>query len=95
MGSAEDLSPDEPKTAELVKALRAPGNLRPLVSVLRDSDGGPERARDALLMLGELDLALLVQVALGTLIDDYVEDPAVAPETRRHSPGQDSEAEPG
>jgi hypothetical protein len=95
MGSAEGCSPDDRKTVELVKALRATGNLRPLVSVLRESDGGPERAREALLMLGELDLELLVQVALDTLIDDYVEDPALAHQTRRHIPRQDSEAEAG
>jgi hypothetical protein len=92
MGSPED---EERRTAELVKALRATGNLRPLVRVLRESDGGPERARDALLMLGELDLDLLVQVALDTLIDDYVEDPALAHQTRRHLPGPGSEAESG
>lgn len=93
MGFAEDFSPEDRKTAELVKALRATGNLRPLVSVLRESDGGPERARDALLMLGELDLDLLVQVALDTLIDDYVEDPALAHQTRRHISGPGSDAQ--
>jgi hypothetical protein len=44
--------------------------------------------------LGELDLDLLVQVALDTLIDDYVEDPAFAHKTRRHVRGNDSEGAP-
>ena len=87
MGSTEDFSQEERETAELVKALRSSGNLRPLVSLLRGSDGGPERARDALLMLGELDLDVLVQVALDTLIDDYVDNPALALQTRRHIHG--------
>ncbi len=92
---ASSESPDhEQETAELVKALRASGNLRPLVGVLREPDGGPERARDALLMLGELDLELLVQVALDTLIDDYVEDPALAHQTRREIRGEGSSAAP-
>jgi hypothetical protein len=76
-------TPEERKTAELVGALRASGNLRPLVAMLRDPDGGPERARDALLMLGELDVALFAQIALDTLIDDYLEDPAFAAQARR------------
>jgi hypothetical protein len=83
MASPEDFSPEERETAELVKALRSTGNLGPLVALLRGSDGGPERARDALLMLGELDLELLVQVALDTLISDHIEDPEVARQTRR------------
>jgi hypothetical protein len=94
VASSEGATPQEQQTAELVKALRATGNLRPLVAVLRDPDGGPERARDALLLLGELDLELLVQVALDTLIDDYVEDPALAHQTRRAIRGGDSGAAP-
>ena len=61
----------------------ATGNLGPLLTVLRGSDGGPERARDALLLLGELDVELLVQIALDTLIADHIEDPALAVQTRR------------
>ena len=49
---------------------------------------GPERARDALRLLGELDLELLVQVALDTLIDDYVNDPALALQNRRAARGE-------
>ncbi len=48
----------------------------------------PERARHALQLLGELDLQLLVQVALDTLIDDYVSDPGLALQDRRAVRGQ-------
>jgi hypothetical protein len=92
MAVGELPTPEEEKTAELVKVLRASGNLRPLVAVLRDPDGGPELARDALLMLGELDVELLVQVALDTLIDGYVEDPGLAHQTRREIRGADSQS---
>jgi hypothetical protein len=94
MTSPEDFTEEERTTAGLVKAVRSTGNLRPLVAVLRQSDGGPERARDALLMLGELDLDLLVQVALDTLIDDHLEDPALAPQTRRAARGQEDRTPP-
>jgi hypothetical protein len=92
MASSDGTTPEERKTAELVKALRETGNLRPLVAVLRDPDGGPERARDALLLLGELDVEFLVQIALDTMIDDYVEDPALGQQTRREIRGGESGA---
>jgi hypothetical protein len=95
MAIGEALTPEERDTAELIKVLRATGNLRPLVALLRGSDGGPESAREALLLLGELDLELLVQIALDTLIDDYVEDPALALQTRRRIHGTDSDAQSG
>jgi hypothetical protein len=94
VASSDAPTPEERATGELVNALRATGNLRPLVSVLREPDGGPERARNALLLLGELDVELLVQVALDTLIDDYVEDPALAQQTRRQIRGQSPGAAP-
>jgi hypothetical protein len=91
VASSEAPTPEELQTADLVKTLRTTGNLHPLVALLRAPDGGPERARDALLLLGELDLELLVQVALDTLIEEHVEDPARARQTRRQirpeSPG--------
>ena len=87
MAASEDPTPEERATAALVMALRESGNLRPLVEVMRDPDGGPERARDALLLLGELDPELLVQVALDTLIGEYVEDPRLAHQTRREIRG--------
>jgi hypothetical protein len=61
---------------------------------VRDGDEGPERARDALLLLGEFDLELLVQVTLDTLIDGYVEDPGLAHQTRREMRGSDAGAAP-
>jgi hypothetical protein len=94
VAALEEPTPEERETAELVKALRATGNLRPLVAVLRNPDGGPECARDALLLLGELDLELLVQVALDTVIHDYVEDPGLAHQTRREIRGSDGGAAP-
>jgi hypothetical protein len=94
MAALERLTPEELETAELIKALRTTGNLRPLVAVLRNADGGPERARDALLMLGELDVELLVQIALDTMIHDYVEDPGLAHQPRREIRGNDAEVAP-
>ena len=67
----------------MVEALIATGNLGPLVELLHGADGGPERARDALQLLGELNLDVLVQFALDTLIEDHFEDPAQARQTRR------------
>lgn len=68
MAPHEELTPEEHQTLELIHALKQTGNLHPLVQVLRDGDVGRERARDALRLLGELDLDLLVQVVLDTLI---------------------------
>lgn len=88
MAIEDGLTPDEQRTADLVQALRDTGDLRPLIKALRDGDAGPERARDTLQVLGELDLRLLVQVALDTLISDYVDDPGLAVQTRRALRGQ-------
>ncbi len=56
MAVDEGLTPEEQQTADLVDALKKTGNLHPLIEVLRDGEAGPERARDALQLLGELDL---------------------------------------
>ena len=85
-------TPEDRETAELVKALRATGSLHPLVAVLRGGDGGPDRARDALLLLVELDPELLVQAALDTMIEEHVEDPGRAQQTRREIRGDDPDA---
>lgn len=88
MASAEEeLSAEEAQTLELVSALISTGNLHPLVQRLREAQLGPERARDALRVLGDLDLDLLVQLALDTLIDQYVDDPGIAHQTRREVRG--------
>jgi hypothetical protein len=78
-----DLTPAERKTTELVSTLIASGNLRPLIEALRTGDHGPEDARDALRTLVELDPDRLVQIALDTLITEYVEDPGIAHQPRR------------
>ncbi len=82
------MSYDSPSEREddsvfLVGLLRATADTKPLISLLRGADGGPERARDALSVLGELDRELLVQVALDALIDGNFADPAAAAQTRR------------
>jgi hypothetical protein len=81
--SYEIPSERESDTIFLVGLLRATADTTPLISLLRGADGGPERARDALSLLGELDRELLVQVALDALIDGNFADPALAEQTRR------------
>jgi hypothetical protein len=73
MADPDGLTPDEQQTADLVERLRITGHLQPLIDALRDGEAGKEQARDALQLLGELDLQMLVQVALDTLIRDHVE----------------------
>ncbi len=90
---AEDLSPEEQATLELVTELVASGNLYPLIARLRDGQLGPESARDALRMLGELDLDLLVQITLDGLITTYLVDPGLAHQPRRDVRGQGSAPE--
>lgn len=91
MAADEGLTDDERGTLELVQRLVDTGNLHPLVAQLRAGDHGPERARDALKVLGDLDLDLLVQLSLDTLVEQYVGDPGLAHQTRRVVRG---EAEP-
>ena len=91
MAADEVLTAEERETLELVQDLVASGNLHPLIVRLRARDAGPERARDALKVLGDLDLDLLVQLALDTLIDLYVEDAGLAHQTRRESRGEHDE----
>ncbi len=79
----DGMTPGERETVSLVDALSSTGNLHPLIARLREDGVGPERARDALRTLAELDLDLLVQITLDTLIDAYVTDPGVAHQTRR------------
>jgi hypothetical protein len=76
-------SQNEQEIAQIVGVLRATGNMKPLIALLRGSDGGPEHARDALRLLGELDVDILVQLALDTLIEDYLDSPELALQTRR------------
>ncbi len=88
MAFAEDLSLEEQATLDLVTQLVASGNLHPLITRLRDGELGPESARDALRVLAELDLDLLVQITLDSLIMTYVEDAGLAHQPRREVRGE-------
>lgn len=90
MAFADDLSPEEQATLELVTDLMATGNLHPLIARLRDGELGPESARDALRSLGEYDLDLLVQITLDGLATTYLEDPGLAHQPRRVVPRERS-----
>jgi hypothetical protein len=83
MGSGNDLPPEERSAAELASRLRGSGNLHPLIALLRDGTIGPERARNALHVLAELDIDLLVQITLDSLISEYLNDPGLAHQPRR------------
>ena len=84
MRFSDDLDADEEREiVALVAHLRDTGDTSALAALLKGHDGGPERARDALTLLGELDPQLLVQVALDTLIQENFDDPASAEQTRR------------
>jgi hypothetical protein len=75
-------TPEDREIAAVVSALRATADQQPLLALLRRADAGPERARRALVVLGELDIELLAQVALDALLDAYVENSAVADRPR-------------
>jgi hypothetical protein len=93
MASVDDLSAEERTTIELAGQLRDSGNLHPLIARLRDGEIGPERARDALRVVADLDPDLLVQIALDALISVYLADPGLAHQPRRavRSEGTDAE----
>jgi len=88
MTFGDDLSPEEQATVELATRLGDSGNLQPLIARLRNGDVGPESARDALRVLAELDLDLLVQITLDSLITAYLEDPGLAHQPRRAVRGE-------
>jgi hypothetical protein len=90
MAFADDLWPEEQATLELAAQLRNSGNLHPLIARLREGDVGPESARDALRVLAELDLDLLVQITLDSLITAYLVDPGLAHQPRRAVRGEES-----
>ncbi len=89
MAFADDLTLEERATLELVTQLVATGNLHPLIARLRDGEVGPESARDALRVLGELNLDLLVQITLDSLVTTYLDDPGLAHQPRRVVRGED------
>ena len=86
--AVEDLSPEERATQELVTQLAATGNLHPLIALLREGAIGPEKARDALEVLADFDLNLLIQITLDSLISEFVDDPGIAHQPRRAVRGQ-------
>ena len=88
MAAFPDRSVEDQATLELVMSLTATGNLNPLIRRLRAGEVGPESARDALLVLGDLDLDMLVQLCLDSLIDQFVEDPGLAHQPRRETRGE-------
>jgi hypothetical protein len=90
MAFDDDLSPEEEATLGLATQLRDSENLHPLIERLRDGDIGPESARDALQVLAELDLDLLVQITLDSLLTTYVPDAGLAHQPRRAVRGQES-----
>jgi hypothetical protein len=87
MSSDEALTAEERATVDLVVRLIESGNLHPLIARLRHGEIGPENARDALRVLAELDLDLLLQIALDALIGMYLEDPGLAHQPRREVRG--------
>lgn len=86
---ARSVTADDQPTAEeraaltLARQLVADADIGPLIAALRDGDGGPERVRDALTLLAELDPDVIVQVALDALVQAHLNDPAAAHQTRR------------
>jgi hypothetical protein len=91
-GTVPGVDPADDRTdadiIDLASRLRESGNLHPLIALLRNGEVGPERAREALMVLGETDLSLLVQLALDALISEYLEDPGLAHQPNRQIRGQ-------
>ena len=75
---------------DLATQVVASGNLDPLIARLRDGEVGPESARDALRVIAELDLDLLVQITLDSLVTTYLDDPGRAHQPRRVVAGERS-----
>jgi hypothetical protein len=93
MASVNDLPSEEGTTIELAASLRDSGNLHPLIARLRDGQVGPERARDALRILAEIDIDLLVQLTLDGLISVYLTDPGLAHQPRRVVRSEETDAD--
>jgi hypothetical protein len=81
--AADELTPEEQETHDLVALLVETGDLHPLIAHLREARVGPERARDALRVLADLDVDLLIQVTLDGLIGAYLAEPGLAYQPRR------------
>jgi hypothetical protein len=89
----DDLPADERTATKLAAQLRDSGNLHPLIARLRKGELGPERARNALRILAELDIDLLVQITLDALISVYLEDPGLAHQPRRAVRSEQTDAD--
>jgi hypothetical protein len=78
MESVGEFSSDERVTLELATLVRESGSLHPLMAQLRGEKVGPEHARAVLLLLGELDIDLLVQIVLDRVMSICGEECATA-----------------
>lgn len=74
-----ETTPSEHATGEMVRKLVASGTLAPLIHALNSGDHGLVDARHVLRTLVEFDRERLVQIALDTLIKEYVEEPGDTP----------------
>ncbi|HEX7298530.1 MAG TPA: hypothetical protein VF257_05960 [Solirubrobacteraceae bacterium] len=83
MADSDGFESREKEILSLVARLRADADISALLALLRTDEDGPERVRDALAVLAELDPELIVQVALDALIAGHLGAPATAEQTRR------------
>jgi hypothetical protein len=68
----DELTPEERMTVLMAEQVRDSGDVLPLLARL-EGPLGPELVRDTLRLLGELDLDLLVAIALDALTGSTVE----------------------
>lgn len=73
MGRSDELTTEEQKTLMLASTLREAESLRPLITLMRDGTISAEQAGDALQVLAELDLDLLVEGAVDLLVSGVPE----------------------
>jgi hypothetical protein len=78
MANDDPQTADEEQTLSLVRQQRAEVDTAALITSLQDGRQGPERVRDALTLLAELDPDLIVQIALDALIQAHINDAAAA-----------------
>ena len=83
MANDEQPITSEQEVLSLVRRLLADGDTAPLIALLQDGRAGPERVRDALIIIADLDPELIVQVALDALLRAHVDDHRADHQTRR------------
>ena len=71
-GAPDELSRDEQLAVHLAHGVRETGDVAGLVTALHHGPPGRRQVRDALDCLGELDRALLVDLALDALLAAHV-----------------------